>query len=149
MLGLLIYQGLTVGELVRLRAKEVKLQEGRIMVKGTARSNERTLSLQAHQVLSLKAYLDKNKFADVLFIASGQKMTQRIQYMFGQLRVLNKKVSNAKQIRSSVIINWLKQYNLRQVQYMVGHKYVSSTERYRLNHLDDLKNAIQQHHPMK
>jgi integrase/recombinase XerD len=145
MLGLLIYQGVTVGELLRIRAKDIKLNEGKIFIKGTARSNDRLLPLHVNQLLSLKQYLDKNKFADHLFAVPGQ----RIQYMFGQLHALNKKVINAKQIRSSVITEWLRKNNLRQVQYMAGHKYVSSTERYQLNNIDDLKNEVQQHHPMK
>lgn len=70
-------------------------------------------------------------------------------FMQRQLRELNKKVTNAKQVRSSVITHWLKQHHLRQVQYMAGHKYVSSTERYQLSNIDDLKNAVQEHHPMK
>jgi site-specific recombinase XerD len=149
MLGLLVFQGITVGELLRIKAADIKLAEGKILIKGTARSNERLLSLHVNQLLSLKQYLDKNKFAEMLFTTARQSMTQRIQYMFGQLRKLNKKVTNAKQIRSSVISHWLKQYHLRQVQYMAGHKYVSSTERYQLGHLDDLTNAVKEHHPMK
>jgi len=31
---------------------------------------------------------------------------------------------------------------------MAGHKYVSSTQRYQLTTLDDLKSDLQQHHPM-
>ena len=58
-------------------------------------------------------------------------------------------IISAKQIRSSVITEWLRKNNLRQVQYMAGHKYVSSTERYQCNNLDDLQNELQQHHPMK
>jgi site-specific recombinase XerD len=58
-------------------------------------------------------------------------------------------VINPKQIRSSVITHWLRQNNLRQVQYMAGHKYVSSTERYQVNNLDDLQNELKEHHPMK
>jgi site-specific recombinase XerD len=69
--------------------------------------------------------------------------------MFQQLKKLNPKVINAKKIPSSVITHWLEQNNLRQVQYMAGHKYVSSTQRYQVNNLDDLKNELQQHHPMK
>jgi integrase/recombinase XerD len=144
MLGVLIYQGVTVGELLRIKTKDIKLDKGKILIRGTTRSNERLLPLHVNQLLSLKRYLDKNKFADCLFAASGQ----RIQYMFGQLHALNKKVINAKQIRGSVITSWLKQHNLRQVQYMAGHKYVSSTERYQLNNIDDLKNEVRQHHPM-
>jgi integrase/recombinase XerD len=145
LLGLLIFQGLTLGELARLRTRDIRLQEGKIFIRGTARSNERLLPLHVHQMLWLKKYLDTGGFKDDVSTSLGN----RIQYMFGQLRRLNKKVINAKQIRSSVITEWLKQHHLRQVQYMAGHKYVSSTERYQLNHLDDLKTALQEHHPMK
>lgn len=150
MLGILIWQGVTIGELLRIRAKDIKLNEGKIFISGTARSNERLLPLHVQQLLSIKEYLDKNRFAEKLFTDGGyNNMINRVQYMFGQLGQLNKKIVNAKQIRGSVIIHWLKQYNLRQVQYMAGHKYVSSTERYQLNHIDDLQTALQQHHPMK
>jgi len=44
--------------------------------------------------------------------------------------------------------HWLKVNNLRQVQYLAGHKYVSSTQRYQLTTLDDLKGELQKHHPM-
>jgi integrase/recombinase XerD len=123
------------------------LNEGKIFIRSTGRSNERLLPLHAQQLIPLKQYLDKNKFAELLFTDPG--IGKRIQYMFGQLHALNKKVINSKQIRGSVITNWLMQHNLRQVLYMAGHKYVSSTERYQLNNIDDLKNAIQEHHPMK
>lgn len=153
MLGILIFQGVTIGELLHIRTKDIKLHEGKIVIKGKSKSNERLLPLHVNQLISLKQYLDKNKFMNYLFAEPGQNqygnMVSRIQYMFGQLQELNKKVINAKQIRSSVITNWVKQYNLRQVQYMAGHKYVSSTERYQLNNIDDLKNEVQQHHPMK
>lgn len=151
MLGILIYQGVTVGELLQIKARDIKLNEGKIVVRGKTTSNERLLPLQVSQLLPLKRYLDKNKFSENLFTESDSdyaNMVNRIQYMFSQLQVLNKKVVNPKQIRSSVIVQWLRQYNLRQVQYMAGHKYVSSTERYQLNHIDDLQNAIKEYHPM-
>jgi integrase/recombinase XerD len=68
--------------------------------------------------------------------------------MFRQLKQLNPKVTNAKQIRSSVITHWLRQNIFGQMQYMAGHKYVSSTQRYQISNLDDLKNELQHHHPM-
>ena len=43
---------------------------------------------------------------------------------------------------------WLKNYNLSQVQYLDGHKYVSSTERYQLNNLDKLQERINKSHPL-
>jgi DNA primase len=35
------------------------------------------------------------------------------------------------------------------LQYMAGHKYVSSTQRYQVSNLDDLQNELKEHHPMK
>ncbi len=48
-----------------------------------------------------------------------------------------------------MITQWLKQHHLRQVQYMAGHKYLSSTQRYQVSNLDELQNEVEQHHPMK
>ncbi|MBC7688240.1 MAG: tyrosine-type recombinase/integrase [Aquabacterium sp.] len=156
MFGLMVYQGLMGGELMRIESKDIKIKEGKIFIKGTKRSNERLLDLQALQMAELQSYLQKNKFKEgaifteqKLKILSDKNVKNRVQYMFDQLKKLNAKVINAKQIRSSVITEWLRKNNLRQVQYMAGHKYVSSTERYQTNNLDDLQNELQQHHPMK
>jgi integrase/recombinase XerD len=59
----------------------------------------------------------------------------------------HKGVINFKQVRTSVITHWLKQYNLRQVQYMAGHRYISSTETYMVNQMDDLIEEIDKFHP--
>jgi len=56
---------------------------------------------------------------------------------------------NKSQIRTSVITGWLQHYNLRGVQYMAGHKYVSSTERYRMDTLEDLQKELEKYHPLK
>lgn len=156
MLGLMIYQGLTVGEIMRLQRHHIKGKDGKIFIKGTKRTGERLLDLKAVQITELQNYLSKNKFKEgALFIeaikkeVSERNINNRIKYMFDQLRKLNPKIINAKQIRSSVITQWLRQNNLRQVQYLAGHKYVSSTERYQANNLDDLQNELKEHHPMK
>lgn len=156
MFGLMVYQGMSVGELMRLEAKHIKLKDAKVFIKGTKRTNERLLDLKAIQITELQRYLNANRFKEgALFTEqikkeiSERNINNRIKYMLEQLRKLNPKIINAKQIRSSVITHWLRQNNLRQVQYMAGHKYVSSTERYQLNHLDDLQNELQQHHPMK
>lgn len=155
MLGLMIYQGLTVSEVMRLQSHHIKIKDGKIFIKATKRTGERVLELKALQIMELQNYLHQNKWKEgALFMEqikkplSERNINNRIQYMFVQLKQLNPKVINAKQIRSSVITQWLRKNNLRQVQYMAGHKYVSSTERYQCNNLDDLKNELQQHHPM-
>lgn len=155
MLGLMIWQGLTVAEIMRLKIGDIKEREGKIFVKGTDRTNERTLELKAVQLPVLQAYLKDNRYrtGNVFYAprrrdASEHNVTNRIKHMFDQLKKLNPKVINAKQIRGSVITEWLRKEHLRQVQYMAGHKYVSSTERYQLSGLEDLQNELQHHHPM-
>ncbi len=156
MFGLMVYQGLTVGEIMRLQSHHIKIKDGKIFIKSTKRSNERLLDLKAVQIPELQNYLNANKFKEgAIFIeaikkeVSERNINNRIKYMFDQLKKLNPKVINAKQIRSSVITEWLRKNNLRQVQYMAGHKYVSSTERYQVSNLKDLQNELKEHHPMK
>ena len=155
MLSLLVYQGLQTEEITRLEPEHIRLKEGKIFIKGTSWSNERWLPLQAHQVGVLQEYIRTNRFREGIFLArpvrvdaSARNISNRMKHMIGQLQKLNPKIINANQIRNSVITFWLQQYNLRQVQYMAGHKYVSSTERYQVLNTDDLQNELQKHHPM-
>jgi integrase/recombinase XerD len=41
-----------------------------------------------------------------------------------------------------------KQDNLCQVHYMAVHRWVSSTERYHLDHLEGLQAELQKYHPL-
>jgi len=159
-LSLLIYQGLNTTELARLTTNNIKLREGKIFINGTRRSNERTLQLEAHQVLDIMEYTLKVRQeilqetaneTDLLFISLGKGKNQFsniISKLLKQLKKLDKKVKNSNQIRTSVITNWLKNYNLRQVQYFAGHRYVSSTEAYQINDLADLQEDIEKYHPI-
>ena len=156
MLGLLVYQGLQTEEITRLEPEHIHLKEGKVFIRGTSWSNERWLPLQAHQVGELQEYIQANRFKEGIFLArpvrvdaSKRNISNRMKHMIVQLQKLNPKIINANQIRNSVITFWLGRYNLRQVQYMAGHKYVSSTERYQVLNTDDLQNELQQHHPMR
>jgi hypothetical protein len=64
-----------------------------------------------------------------------------------ELQGINPSITNALHIQGSVIINWLKQQKKRQVQYMAGHKYISSTEAYAVQDLDGLQDELSKHHP--
>lgn len=156
MLGLLVYQGLTTDEIERLQAADIRLREGKIFIHGASRSNERWLKLEAVQVVELQHYLADNRLKAGALLAGQKKgftsannIINQVNSIMRQLRRLNPKVQNAIQLRSSVITSWLKQYNLRQVQYMAGHKYVSSTQRYQVSDLEDLQRSLRQHHPMR
>ncbi|MGI6304827.1 MAG: hypothetical protein ACOXZQ_02995 [Bacteroidales bacterium] len=56
-------------------------------------------------------------------------MKNSLMYLVRALRQINTKVRSCRHIRQSVITLWFKRYDLRTVQYMAGHKRISSTER--------------------
>jgi len=157
--SLLVYQGLNTNDLQSLITKDVKLREGKIFVKGSRRSNERTLKLESHQILDFMEYQLKTretilqetkKQTDLFFVTQGSslKLQNVMQKLMQELHKQNKQVESVKQIRASVITGWLKVYNLREVQYFAGHRYVSSTENYLINDLEDLKEDIKKYHPI-
>lgn len=158
-LGLVLYQGLDSRDLKLLTVQDVKLQEGKIFIPGTRRSNERELKLESLQILELMEYLLTtrkellaltNKQTDQLFTSAGSsEQFHNIQvYLIKRLRTINSKVTSLKQIKASVIVHWLKFYNLRQVQYMAGHRFVSSTESFLMNEMDGMIEDIDKYHPL-
>lgn len=159
MLGVMVYQGLNTEELGKLEAEHIQLKEGKIYVPGGRRSNSRLLPLAAHQVLELKDYMEKThplilqvaeKETDQLFTSIGQseRVSNTITKLLKNVQKYVPEVKSVKQIRMSVITHWLEKFNIREVQYMAGHRYVSSTERYMLTSLDDLQNDLNEFHPL-
>ena len=78
----------------------------------------------------------------------GKSLSSCITRLMFWVRRKNKLVKNAKQLRASVISKWLKQYNLRQVQYLAGHRYISSTEAYQQNEMEGLTEEVNKFHPL-
>ena len=173
-LGLLIYQAVTTEELKQLEPNHVKLKEGKIYIPGNRRRNSRNLELKPFQILELHEYLsvirpqilaeittpkpfgrrpdkiNRTRLNDQLFISvnGSENIKNSLLHMFNAIRKINPEIMHPKQIRASVITYWLKNHNLRQVQYMAGHRRVSSTERYQLNNLDNLQNKLDKLHPL-
>jgi integrase/recombinase XerD len=83
-----------------------------------------------------------------LFIPNNPRLGATIYHILKRLKKVNHKVKNLHQIRASVITNWLKQYNLRQVQILAGHRYISSTERYVQDDLENLHEIVNNFHPI-
>lgn len=162
MLGLLVYQGLQSEELIKLEVQDLALREGKITIHGGRKSATRTMKLEAGQVYELMDYLNDTrkgllhqagktpKGTTLLFITAKKGMaidSNTLQYFLVQLRKVSMKVSSLNQLRASVIVHWLKLYNLRKVQYLAGHRYISSTEAYKSSNLEGLKEDISKYHP--
>jgi len=155
-LSLLVYQGITTDELHHLETDHVKLREGKLKIPGNKRSNGRVLHLQAFQVLDLQEYLltvrpklaSKKEGQLFLSMEGKPELKNSLHHLFRAVKKVEAQISNANQIRQSTITYWLKNHNLRQVQYMAGHKYVSSTERYQQNNIEDLQKEVGKYHPL-
>ena len=158
-LGLIIYQGLRTEELGNLELQDLQLREGKITIHGAKRTEGRILKLEAHQVYDLMDYVHvirkqileaTKKESNKVFISVGTSLnfSNVMQKLMGSVRVINSKIKDHQHIRTSVICNWLKLYNLRKAQYMAGHRYVSSTEAYQVNNIEELQDDIKKYHPI-
>jgi len=158
-LSLMLYQALDARDLKLLTVNDMKLREGKIFIPGTRKSNERELKLEALQIIDVMEYLLTTrkellqltgKQSEHLFISIGtsERVANIMGYLVKRLNQLNKKVTSIKQLKASVIVHWLKLYNLRQVQYMAGHRYVSSTESFLVNEMEGMIEDIEKYHPI-
>ncbi len=157
-LSLLIYQGLRVEEVSALELQDLQLREGKIAIHAKRRTAARTMKLESHQVYELMDYIHETR--KEFLEATGATSKLFLQWktkdnfhnithlMLTHLRAINSRVKNFDQIRASVITAWLKQYDLRKVQYLAGHKYVSSTEVYKENNIDELQDDVTKYHPL-
>lgn len=148
-LGLLVFQGLGSGEIARLETDHVNLNEGKIYIPSGRSSNGRTLKLQSSQVLPFKTYLEETRPEQTTYLFPVKKQSDMICKIVQQVKKLHPEIIDSRQLRTSVIMNWLKQYNIRQVQYMTGHKSIRSTEAYRNQDLTDLTKQLELFHPLR
>jgi site-specific recombinase XerD len=157
-LSLLIYQGLRVEEVAAINLQDLQLREGKITIHAQRRTAARTMKLESHQVYELmdyihetrKEFLQTGTTSSKLFLQwnDSDNFHNITQSMLKHLRTINSRIKNCDQIRASVITQWIKQYDLRKVQYLSGHKYVSSTEEYKANNIDELQDDITKFHPL-
>ena len=156
--GLLVNQGLRVEEIKGLKVQDLQLREGRVTIHHQRRTAERILELEAGQVYELMDYLADTRRqllqgygegTDDLFIQRNKAVNFYgiTATLLGHLRRINGAVKNLDQIRGAVITHWVKTYDLRKAQYMAGHRYVSSTEDYKQQLLDELQSDVKKFHP--
>lgn len=161
-ISLLIYQGLTVGEITALEIEDINLEKAEIYIKSDDKKKARVLSLQAKQILLFLNYL-KEDYPKLIKDIVSQKPIKTL--ITGKLKeqvrpnVLNRMINDHRpkseqlqpiKIRQSVIANLLKkETDTRIVQVFAGHKRASTTVLYKQTELEILQNAINKYHPIK
>lgn len=165
MIGLLVHQGMTTTEIAAMALQDLRLKEGLIEVQAGKFSKARTMELKAMQIMELVEYVQRVRVEllkfhregeQTLFLAAPSAGKQKANG--GSLQVWKKlsqelsdqhpRFENVNQVRASVITHWLGKHGLRQVQYMAGHRFISSTERYQVGQIADLQSDIDRFHPI-
>lgn len=162
LLGLFIYQGVQTAELRKIEKSHLNLLQGTVYIPSAGRSNSRIVKLNARQIIPIQQYLQSIEKEQACPDKVGEKLfncniVSVAAWLMTTLRKQNdttcgessRTIKDAQQIRSSVIMNWLKQYNIRQVQYMAGHRHIGSTERYKQEDLQDLQKQLALFHPLR
>ena len=144
-IGLMIFQGLRPAEIARIRQEHLQLSQGQIEILPSRQTNRRVLPLQPQQILQLHQLSEE---AETTLISlqpesMGSLLASR-QHRFPGRPL------HPRSVRQSVIANWLAAgLDLSRVQYLAGHRYPSSTERYREAGIEALKAAVLTHHPLE
>jgi integrase/recombinase XerD len=157
-LGLYAHQGLATGELAALNVRDIDLQKGTVHVAASRQRDGRSLELRASQMPNIMGYLleDRPKLlktdSDRLIISKlgNAESGDNLHYLISKLAHLvpNKKLTPVT-VRQSVIANWLKEgKDLETVRRMAGHRHISSTEAYRQEGLEALRDATRRFHPL-
>ncbi|KAB2916142.1 MAG: tyrosine-type recombinase/integrase [Bacteroidetes bacterium] len=159
-LSLLIYQAPASDELCRMKVAHINFDNGTVYFPAGRKTASRRLPLTPMQATLLYRYIHEERphllqllQSDTLFITiRGQVETpDGVHGMIEPLKVLfPDKVLSPQEIRKSVIANWLNVYKhpLDEVQLMAGHKYPSTTVKYKRTDDDQAKEIIDRFHPL-
>lgn len=159
-LSLLIHQGLTGSELCRLNIEDVDLDEGKVHVKGSKICAARTLELKTPQIRLIQNYLETSRKALLKSNIKNLIITQRgvaetvdgVHSMIEPLKSLYPDRNlNPTTIRQSVISNLLnvKKMPLEDVQLFAGHRWPSTTEKYKRDDIGEQRTLINRWHPLR
>jgi integrase/recombinase XerD len=164
-LNILINQGVTTGEVEKIEINDLNLSKATLRIRGGRRSNERIMSLKATQIGLFMNYLQNiypqlldyqinDSYKLFLLLPQGQQKkakNEALNNLFFQLtqkiKSIDRQFLNFNQVRASVVTSWLRTQGLRKTQYLAGHRYISSTERFLSNNLDGLIENINKLNP--
>lgn len=142
--SLVIFQGLHTGEMDKLTVQDVNLTNGTIYIPSTSRSNSRVIPLHQQQIIPFYSYLNDPRKPEQKMFSS--KIQSGFNYILDELKGINPVIINLQHIRASVIMNWIRIHGKRKAQYMIGHRYVSTTESYEVQDVSGLNALLEKTH---
>lgn len=156
--GFIVYQGFTTAELGRMLPEHLNLVDRTVYITGSSRSNSREIPLEPHQAELLDKYLNetrpliirkRRKFTRTMFctFGAGENMSNVWYYLKEELQRYQPRLKNLRELRTNVIVHWLRSENPIQVKYKAGHRYVSSTEFFQLQDVESLKEELESFFP--
>ena len=154
-----VRQAMTTGEISRILHDHVSWDEGTIFIPGSRKMASRILPLERDQLHWLEGYMtfDRSsllgeKESDHLLVgklghpASGESLHYLIE---SQRDLFPARTLNPRTIRQSVIVGWFHEgKGIKDVQWMAGHKFASTTERYKPKDLGPLSDSVDRFHPL-
>lgn len=157
-LGLMIYQGIEMGDFMTIETKDIDLVKGTIYIPQRGQRNSRTIALRSHQILQLHTYITqhRNQASDKLLSPQSEdyhqvhhQMKMLSRAVKSQAKTMGYDIDKLSQLRQSRIAIWTKEEGVRKGQYLAGFRRVLSAERYRTADMEDLKEQVMKYHPLK
>lgn len=143
LISLLIYQGLMAGELASLKLSHIDLEAGTVYVNSGRVLTARTLPLLERQIELISDFISNHRPRCMIkgeidfLIPNFQGTPYAVDGINSFIETMKprfpEKNLNSKLIRDSVISYWLnvKKMPAEQVQLLAGHRWISSTLRYK------------------
>jgi len=160
MLTFLLFQGLHTAELPQISINDIDLAKAKVIIRGSKKSAERTLPIQATQMGTLINYINQirplyleqcGETGKLFFSLSAEQydktFSKPLRKLTKQVKSIDSNFVNFAQTRTSVITHWIQTEGLRKAQYLAGHRNIASTEMYLPNDLNSLMNDIQRFNP--
>lgn len=159
-ISLLIYQGLIPSEIIALKLHQIDLDLGKIRIPPVTLSS-RTLELHPKQYRLLDKYIHEarkrllfrgeNEYLILNYQGRNDNSRDGVLYLIETMKGrFQDRNLTTKAIRDSVISYWLNEMKLplEQVQLMAGHKWISSTLRFRQSPINDQRDILNKFHPL-
>jgi len=164
MLSLLIYQALTGKEIYRITLDHINLKEGTLYI-ASSRLKSRVVPLVSHQIIPFYEYIHqhrgksknwqhwKEEDQNKLFSPNANHLRRielQTQIITKQIKKLNPNIPyhSLYQLRKSRLAIWIKEYGLKEAQYLGGFSRIIKVERYKNQDVESLKEAINKYHPL-